>query len=39
MKRKVTRNIKDFFDSLKYDNKKVKEVRAPNRIKILWKAK
>jgi hypothetical protein len=39
MKRKVTKNIKDFFDSLKYESKKAKEVRAPNKIKILWKAK
>ena len=35
MKRKVTEKIKDFFEPLKYEIKNVKDVKAPNKIKIL----
>ena len=39
MKRKVTKNIKDFFEALKYVIEKAKEVKTPNKTKMLWKAK
>ena len=39
IKRKVTKKIREFCDPTKQESKKAKEVKIPNKIKKLWKAK